>query len=57
MIQYTKITFESQDGIVSISIPKSDLTIWEVISELVQPMLLAARYSPDLVKDLFTENN
>lgn len=57
MIQYTKITFESQDGIVSISIPKFDLTIWEVISELVQPMLLAARYSPDLVKDLFTENN
>lgn len=50
MNKYTEITLVDRYGSVSVSTNKSDMTIDDVVEELVKPVLLAKGYSSELVK-------
>lgn len=52
---YTKITFETQYKKVSIVVHRSDLTMQEVIDDLIKPALIGSGYSPELVNDYFED--
>ena len=51
----TSITFSTQDGTFTISLPKKDMNIDEVMQELVKPVLLAATYQPENINDYIPE--
>ena len=49
----TKITLENEDGVYSVETFKADMTVSEVMDDLVRPVLLAAGYHPDSIARYF----
>ena len=51
----TSITLSTQDGNYTISLPKDDMNIDEVMQELIKPVLLAATYQPENINEYIPE--
>jgi hypothetical protein len=51
----TSITFCNQHGNFTISLPKDDMIINEVMQELVKPVLLAATYQPENINEYISD--
>ena len=51
----TSITLSTQHGNYTISLPKDDMNINEVMQELVKPVLLAATYQPESINEYIPE--
>jgi hypothetical protein len=51
----TSITFCNQNGNYTISLPKDDMTVDEVMQELVKPVLLAVTYQPENINEYIPE--
>jgi hypothetical protein len=47
---WTTITLENENGRYSISVPLTEMGCRAVVEDLVQPLLLAAGYSPGAVE-------
>ena len=47
----SKITYENEYGTYSIEIPDGNLTISQMMEDLVIPVLLAAGYSKEVIDD------
>lgn len=52
----TKITIENQYVTVNINTEKDDMTINEMIEELIKPSMYSLGYSPELVDDYFVND-
>jgi hypothetical protein len=50
-ISMTSITFCNQHGNFTISLPKDDMNLNEVMQELIKPVLLAATYQPENINE------
>lgn len=48
----TKISLETEYGIVSIELPKGDLNIQDLWEQAIEPMLLGAGYHQDTINSL-----
>ena len=51
----TTITLESGDNSVSLTVSKEDLTMPELMQELIVPLLLASTYHIGTIKDALSE--
>ena len=51
----TSIEYVNEYGCFTISLPKDDMTINEVMQELVKPVLLAATYQPESINEYIPE--
>lgn len=52
----TTITLENEHGTYTISVNKTDMTIYEVMGELVENVLLAAGYHTNTVNEVLGRN-
>lgn len=51
----TRVTLENENGKYSIEVEFNELTLGELVTDLIIPALLAAGYSPSLVSGLILE--
>ena len=51
----TSLTFRTQDGTFTINLPKNEMTVDEVMQELVKPILLAATYQSENINEYIPE--
>jgi hypothetical protein len=51
----TTITLQTEYGTVSVTVNKNDLTIHDLIDQLVKPVIIASGYHQELVDSCFCE--
>jgi len=51
----TIATLETEYGKIKVSVKKSDLTIFELWEDVIEPLLVASGYAQETINNLFEE--